>query len=96
MPWGYLTVNGSDKNFDDEPLKNPWFYNDNNWSISARIWVRSFSTSSRVHIRVPRSSLADITESVGSIGGQQKNFINWIGKDWVARAATATRIGNRL
>jgi hypothetical protein len=95
MPWGYLTVSGTDENFTDA-FTNPWFYNDNNWSISARIWVRSFSTVSRVHIRVPRSSLADITESVGSIGGQQKNFINWIGKDWVARATTATRIGNRL
>jgi hypothetical protein len=95
MPWGYLTVNGTDANFGNA-FNDHWFYNDNNWGLSARIWVRSFSTSSRVHIRVPRSSLADITESVASIGGQQKNFINWVGKDWIARATTATRIGNRL
>lgn len=89
FPEGDLTLNVNDCS----PSQPSNFYtNNDNWTLSGRVWVKNFKPCGAFHFRVPPSNLANATSLFGAIDTPgDASFVAWSGVDWVARATTNVR-----
>ncbi len=88
FPEGDLTMNVNDCS----ATQPSTFYTDNNnWTLSGRVWVKNFRPCGAFHFRVPPSSLGNVGALFGSISfSGDTTFVDWSGVDWVARAVTGS------